>query len=95
MRRARNPGLLADTMERCFRDMRGTQRNPRGRRPSVKAAIECTMIFNEVCADLKGSGARMSDWDEDEWRQAMADAGIPEDMHCDLLESAASWGVDD
>lgn len=52
-------------------------------------------LVQGFCVTKKSEGEDLSDYDEEEWREALMAIGVSEDDVASYLEDVASWGVDD
>jgi hypothetical protein len=52
-------------------------------------------LVNGFCVTKKMQGEDMSDYDEEQWREAFLAMGVDENELASYMEDVASWGVDD
>jgi hypothetical protein len=68
------------------------RRNPRRNPPDEDEIDERVQGF---CIEKKRQGENLSEWSEEEWREALVTLGVPDEELGTCLEEVASWGVDD
>lgn len=68
------------------------RRNPRRNPPDEDEIDERVQGF---CIEKKRQGENLSEWTEEDWREALGALGVHDEELGTYLEVVASWGVDD